>query len=92
MSVACLPPRNMNDSTNTDSVESAISNYSRSIHEYTLQLWTESRRLAEEKARARRTKVGAQTTLQRSSGGKNGTGSCRGPVEGGRMKDSPVAQ
>lgn len=30
--------------------------YSRSLHEYTLKLWTESRRLAEEKARLKMVK------------------------------------
>jgi len=30
--------------------------YSRSLHDYTLRLWTESRRLAEEKTRAKAAK------------------------------------
>ncbi|TFY81363.1 hypothetical protein EWM64_g2647 [Hericium alpestre] len=30
--------------------------YSKSLHDYTLQLWTESRRLAEEKVRAKAAK------------------------------------
>ncbi|KAF9270731.1 hypothetical protein L218DRAFT_53817 [Marasmius fiardii PR-910] len=96
MSVSCLHPLDMSNRSAVDSVESAISNYSRSIHEYTLRLWTESRRLAEEKARARKTKVEAQTTLQRSSGGKSRSlrpgSASRGPVEGGRIKESPVVQ
>ncbi|KAF9813985.1 hypothetical protein IEO21_05356 [Rhodonia placenta] len=33
--------------------------YAQSLHDYTLRLWTESRRLAEEKARARAAEIAA---------------------------------
>ncbi|TFK56750.1 hypothetical protein OE88DRAFT_1650200 [Heliocybe sulcata] len=41
------------DSANHDGELSPLASYSRSLHDYTLRLWTESRRLAEEKARQR---------------------------------------
>ncbi|KAI3621879.1 hypothetical protein WG66_015888 [Moniliophthora roreri] len=44
--------------------------YSRSLHDYTLRLWTESRRLAEEKARAR-SKGEARSAIRRSSPSKS---------------------
>jgi hypothetical protein len=40
-------------------------NYSRSLHDYTLRLWTESRRLAEEKARANTDKKEADEHRER---------------------------
>ncbi|EPQ60337.1 hypothetical protein GLOTRDRAFT_28077, partial [Gloeophyllum trabeum ATCC 11539] len=35
---------------------SPLALYSRSLHDYTLRLWTESRRVAEEKARQKATR------------------------------------
>lgn len=46
----------MVDSTarhNIDSINQSLANYSRSLHEYTLRLWTESRRKVEQQAQAR---------------------------------------
>ncbi|KAA1467837.1 hypothetical protein DENSPDRAFT_832983 [Dentipellis sp. KUC8613] len=34
----------------------SLAHYSKSLHDYTLRLWTESRRLAEEKARSKAAK------------------------------------
>ena len=36
--------------------------YARSLHDYTLRLWTESRRIAEEKARIRAAATASSTT------------------------------
>ncbi|KIM88957.1 hypothetical protein PILCRDRAFT_813957 [Piloderma croceum F 1598] len=44
-----VPPTNPTIPHNTD----PFIDYSRSLHNYTLRLWTESRRLAEEKARVK---------------------------------------
>ncbi|KIM70334.1 hypothetical protein SCLCIDRAFT_1207665 [Scleroderma citrinum Foug A] len=40
--------------------------YSRSLHDYTLRLWTESRRLAEEKARNKTTRREGETSWRRT--------------------------
>ncbi|KAF8560147.1 hypothetical protein OG21DRAFT_1502488 [Imleria badia] len=38
---------------NSSTRDDPIVSYSQSLHDYTLRLWTESRRIAEEKARSR---------------------------------------
>lgn len=56
----------MSDSPNVQTTDPLIL-YSRSLHKYTLALWTESRRLAEEKARiqqARRRPVSYQHSTE----------------------------
>jgi hypothetical protein len=56
-----VPPTNPTISPNTD----PFINYSRSLHNYTLRLWTESRRLAEEKARVKTDKKEADEQRER---------------------------
>ncbi|EIN13843.1 hypothetical protein PUNSTDRAFT_48752 [Punctularia strigosozonata HHB-11173 SS5] len=46
----CSPPTMLSDEAYEE-----LARYSRSLHEYTLKLWTESRRQAEERARQRPT-------------------------------------
>ncbi|KAG9314164.1 hypothetical protein JVU11DRAFT_4950 [Chiua virens] len=42
-----------------------IVSYSQALHDYTLRLWTESRRMAEEKARSRAVRKEAEASRRR---------------------------
>ncbi|KIK96555.1 hypothetical protein PAXRUDRAFT_825835 [Paxillus rubicundulus Ve08.2h10] len=59
--------------SNTQSISSSLRphldndpfvSYSQALHDYTLRLWTESRRIAEEKARKRRNETEFSLTSQ----------------------------
>ncbi|KDR85604.1 hypothetical protein GALMADRAFT_218729 [Galerina marginata CBS 339.88] len=61
----------MSDPANTQPTNNAIDPltlYTRSLHNYTLALWTESRRVAEEKARAQQAATDQQPILSQAEG------------------------
>jgi len=61
----------MSDSTLQNDNNDPLALYTRSLHDYTLALWTESRRIAEEKARARQeTNAAYRTQEPQLTGGK----------------------
>ena len=61
----------MVDSTarhNIDSINQSLANYSRSLHEYTLRLWTESRRKVEQRNAAAQARQQKQQVTQDRKG------------------------
>ncbi|KAN0100423.1 hypothetical protein V8E55_000407 [Tylopilus felleus] len=52
-SIARYPPMFSNSAPASPSHDDPFVSYSQALHDYTLRLWTESRRIAEEKARSR---------------------------------------
>ncbi|PPQ90940.1 hypothetical protein CVT25_008252 [Psilocybe cyanescens] len=60
----------MSESSNTQPTDNSLDSltlYTRSLHNYTLALWTESRRIAEEKARGREPFAVRKSSVQPST-------------------------